>query len=44
MQRQVSFKVYIEYLLHLFFKELQTTQELPTQFGYVRGGVLVQLN
>ncbi|CAD8122370.1 unnamed protein product [Paramecium sonneborni] len=32
-----SIKFYIEFLLHLYLKELQTTPELPSKFGYYRG-------
>ncbi|CAD8209393.1 unnamed protein product [Paramecium pentaurelia] len=37
-----SIKYYIEFLLHLYLKELQTTPELPTKFGYIRGGQLMK--
>ncbi|CAK62836.1 unnamed protein product (macronuclear) [Paramecium tetraurelia] len=36
-----SVKYYIEFLLSLYLKELQTTPELPSKFGYCRGGQLM---
>ena len=34
----MSVKYYIEFLLNLYLRELQTTPELPSKFGYGRGG------
>ncbi|CAK63963.1 unnamed protein product (macronuclear) [Paramecium tetraurelia] len=43
-QPKLSVKYYIEFLLNLYLRELQTTPELPSRFGYCRGGQLIQMS